>query len=85
MVKNYFLKTMANRKVKSDASASENTVRASVSFTEVQYKELELIAARQRVSLAWVVRDAVDDYLKTRWPLLDSALDVKYSEEQAQK
>lgn len=31
---------------------------------------LEKIAAEHRVSLAWVVRDAVDGYLKARWPLL---------------
>ena len=31
---------------------------------------LERIAAEHRVSLAWVVRDAVDGYLKARWPLL---------------
>jgi len=47
-------------------------VRASVSFPEDQYAELERIALEQRVSLAWVVRDAVQSYLVTRWPLLES-------------
>jgi metal-responsive CopG/Arc/MetJ family transcriptional regulator len=64
---------MANRRVKADASASDSTVRASISFPEDQYKELERIAAQQRVSLAWVVRDAIEEYLKTRWPLLVSS------------
>jgi len=41
-------------------------VRASVSFPEDQYVELERIALDQRVSLAWVVRDAVQSYLVTR-------------------
>jgi len=45
-------------------------VRASVSFPEDQYAELERIALDQRVSLAWVVREAVQSYLATRWPLL---------------
>lgn len=39
------------------------TVRASVSFPAIDYIELERIAAKKRVSLAWVVRDAVDQYL----------------------
>lgn len=62
---------MANRRVQSYSTPAENTVRASVSFPEDQYAELELIAQQQRVSLAWVVREAVQSYLVTRWPLLD--------------
>ncbi len=50
----------------------ERTVRASISFPEQQYDVLERIAAENRVSLAWVVRDAIDCYLKTKWPLLTS-------------
>ncbi len=46
-------------------------MRATVSFPEDQYIELERIAQKQRVSLAWVVRDAVQSYLATRWPLLE--------------
>lgn len=61
---------MANRRVQSSAESSERTVRASVSFPEDQYAELERIAQDQRVSLAWVVREAVQSYLVTRWPLL---------------
>lgn len=48
-------------------------MRASVSFPEDQYSELERIADQQRVSLAWVVREAVQTYLATRWPLLERA------------
>lgn len=40
------------------------TVRASVSFTKAQYETLERIAQKKKVSLAWVVRDAVEVYLK---------------------
>ena len=35
--------------------------------------ELERIALDQRVLLAWVVREAVQSYLVTRWPLLEGA------------
>ena len=57
---------MANRRVQSYTAPAERTVRASVSFPEDQYAELERIAQEQRVSLAWVVRDAVQTYLVQR-------------------
>lgn len=62
---------MVNRRIKSYAAPAESTVRASVSFPEDQYTELERIAQQQRVSVAWVVREAVQTYLVTRWPLLE--------------
>lgn len=62
---------MANRRVLSYTAPAERTVRASVSFPEDQYAELERIALDQRVSLAWVVRDAVQTYLVKRSLLSD--------------
>ena len=53
-----------------DGAAHERSVRASISFPEDQYQVLEKIAADNKVSLAWVVRDAIDGYLKSKWPLL---------------
>lgn len=50
--------------------AHERTIRTSISFPEEQYQILERIAAENKVSLAWVVRDAIDGYLKSKWPLL---------------
>jgi metal-responsive CopG/Arc/MetJ family transcriptional regulator len=58
-------------------------VRASVSFPEDQYVELERIAQSQRVSLAWVVREAVQSYLVTRWPLLEGSKVADHIENQA--
>ena len=52
-------------------TAKDRSVRASVSFSESQYRELERIASNQRVSLAWVVRDAIEQYIRSRWPLLE--------------
>jgi len=46
------------------------TIRASVSIPKKQYEMLEHIAQKKKVSLAWVVRDAVDAYLKKQWPPL---------------
>ena len=62
---------MANRRIQSYTTPAERTVRASVSFPEDQYAELERIALEQRVSLAWVVREAVQSYLVQRWTLLE--------------
>jgi len=45
-------------------------VRASVSFPRTVYRTLEDIAAQKKVSLAWVVREAVDKYIEDKWPLL---------------
>lgn len=61
------MRTQAKRH---DGGVHERTVRASISFPEEQYQVLEKIAAENKVSLAWVVRDAINGYLKSRWPLL---------------
>lgn len=58
-----------------DRGAHERTVRASISFPEEQYQVLEKIATENKVSLAWVVRDAIDSYLKSKWPLLPQGAD----------
>jgi ribbon-helix-helix CopG family protein len=41
----------------------------SVSIAESDHHELELIAAEKKVSVAWVIRDAVELYLAERNPL----------------
>ena len=42
----------------------KGTIRSSISFPRNVYSSLEEIALVRRVSLAWVVRDAVEIYLK---------------------
>ena len=44
-------------------------VRATISFPPDVYETLENIAKEKKVSLAWVVREAVDGYLGEKWPL----------------
>jgi hypothetical protein len=61
---------MSQQRKRQDGGIQERTVRASISFPEEQYSLLEKIASEHRVSLAWVVRDAIDGYLRARWPLL---------------
>ena len=55
------LVTMANK-----IKGSNGTKRSSVSFTQNIYASLEEIALEKKVSFAWVVRDAVETYLKVK-------------------
>lgn len=45
-------------------------VRVSVSFDPGDYADIKNIARNGRVSVAWVVREAVARYLDSRTPLL---------------
>ena len=44
-------------------------MRTSVSFPRELYETIEQIAAGKKVSVAWVVRDAVEKYVAEQWPL----------------
>jgi metal-responsive CopG/Arc/MetJ family transcriptional regulator len=44
-------------------------VRASISFPSDIYQTLGEIARQKKVSLAWVVREAVEQYITDKWPL----------------
>ena len=52
-----------------ESSPGSTVRRVSVSFDAADYEELRKIAAEKRVSLAWVVRDAVAAYIFRRGPL----------------
>lgn len=43
--------------------------RLSVSLTEEQYSELTEIAEKNKVSIAWVVREAIERLLRDDQPL----------------
>jgi hypothetical protein len=58
-------------KKKSVDRRDKETVRASVSFPVEDYEKLEYAAVQKRVSLAWVVREAVREYLTHEQPLSD--------------
>lgn len=45
------------------------SVRASVTFPAELYYSLEDIARQKKVSLAWVVREAAEQYIGNMWPL----------------
>lgn len=48
----------------------DNAARLSVSLTVEQHRELSEIARQHRVSVAWVVREAINRLLKDELPLL---------------
>lgn len=50
----------------------DGTVRVSITVPADDYAELKRTADSKRVSVAWVVRDAVHEYLRNQAPLLRS-------------
>lgn len=52
------------------AKDDKSTHRLSVSLTAEQHRELNEIARKNRVSVAWVIREAIDRLLKDDMPLL---------------
>jgi metal-responsive CopG/Arc/MetJ family transcriptional regulator len=44
-------------------------VRSSITFPRDLYTALEVIARQKKVSLAWVVRDAAEQYISDKMPL----------------
>jgi len=54
------------KKTKAQSAAA---VRASISFPPDVYETLEVIAKEKKVSLAWVVREAAEQYIGGKWPL----------------
>ena len=59
-------KQRKEKMVKAEPTAS---VRASVNFPLMLYQTLEEVA-KEKVSLAWVIRDAAEQYMAEKWPLL---------------
>ena len=62
-------KMVQKREAKAKAP-SKAAVRASISFPPDIYETLESIAREKKVSLAWVVREAAEQYISSKWPLL---------------
>lgn len=62
------------RSAKKEKAVSTPLMRATISFPPNAYRTLEQIARNKKVSLAWVVREAVDAYLAEKWPLFKRQL-----------
>lgn len=49
---------------------NKKSIRTTVSIPGSDYEQLERLAKQKKVSVAWVVREAVDQYLSAETPLL---------------
>jgi predicted DNA-binding protein len=47
-------------------TSKRKSIRTSTSIPQEHYEQLENIAQENKVSVAWVVRDAIDKYLQNR-------------------
>jgi metal-responsive CopG/Arc/MetJ family transcriptional regulator len=61
---------MKSRKVTKSKSRSSKMPRTSVSFPPDVYNTIEDLAKKKKVSIGWVVREAVEKYVTDQWPLL---------------
>ncbi|WP_446741962.1 ribbon-helix-helix domain-containing protein [Silvibacterium acidisoli] len=52
-----------------DPSSKPGTSRVSVTLAPDVHQTLERIAREKKVSLAWVMRDAAEQYIASKWPL----------------
>ena len=62
------VKKKAAGRVKAPRASS---VRVTISFPSELYETLEGIAQQKKVSLAWVVREATEKYIREKWPLFN--------------
>jgi len=52
-------------------SGRSRSTRASASLPPDIYATLQDIAKQKKVSFAWVIRDAAEQYIARQWPLLE--------------
>ena len=70
---------MAIKSVRKKSKAPP-ALRASVSFPPDLYHTLEEIAGEKKVSVAWVIREAAEEYVTARWPLLQPEQSIEKNE-----
>jgi hypothetical protein len=63
---------MSAKKLAREKRRESAMPRASVSFPPEVYRVLEDLALKKKVSIAWVVRDAVERYISDQTPLFGS-------------
>lgn len=52
-----------------DKGRKSTMPRVSVTLSPDVHQTLERIAREKKVSLAWVLRDAAEQYIANKWPL----------------
>jgi metal-responsive CopG/Arc/MetJ family transcriptional regulator len=55
----------------------EKNRRLTISIPEGHYKAVERLAARRRVSLSWVVREAIRELVENDSPLLNEITEIQ--------
>jgi predicted DNA-binding protein len=68
---------MPRKQQRKDQRRSAAMPRTSVSFPPEIYKTLEDLATRKKVSIGWVVRDAVERYIADQWPLFSKQREIR--------
>jgi hypothetical protein len=63
---------MTDKKRAKEKGKDASMPRTSVSFPPEIYKTLEDLASKKKVSIGWVVRDAVEKYVADQWPLFSN-------------
>jgi predicted DNA-binding ribbon-helix-helix protein len=66
----YIHVTPSAKRKRQPVLVESSSVRATISFPSDIYQTLENIARQKKVSLAWVVREAAEQYIANKWPLL---------------
>jgi predicted transcriptional regulator len=61
----------AGRKRGRPSSGKPPSVRATVSLPPEIHETLGALARQKKVSMAWVMRDAAEQYVAAQWPLLE--------------
>jgi predicted DNA-binding protein len=61
---------MVSKSRVSNETQTSPAPRASITFPPDVYRTIEDLAKRKKVSIAWVVREAVEKYVEDQWPLL---------------
>jgi predicted DNA-binding protein len=65
------MKAKSRKTRKKTNAESTAAIRASISFPADIYETLDIIAKQKKVSLAWVVREAAEQYIGEKWPLFN--------------
>ena len=63
------MNTMSPRKINSADTDAVGVTRITVSVPTADYEHLQRLAENKRVSMSWVVRAAVEQYLSADMPL----------------
>lgn len=61
------------RRQQSEGPERDQAVHASISFPSEVYETLEAMAKEKKVSLAWVVGEAAEEYIGGKWPFFRKA------------